>query len=127
MGVKPRNIFQHKLTGKCPLLLFQTVLYIYNGQTPISQNLNMKTSPFLLMALQLGEFICYYILHSYVATHQQQMLDSSVISIDTYKSRKKIHLFSMAGQLHGFLVELFYIVCMLSYRFLGKKFVLSNR
>ena len=55
------------------------------------------------------------------------MLISSVISIDIYKTRKKIHLFSMAGQLHGFFVELFYILCMLSYRFLGKKFVLTNR
>ena len=54
------------------------------------------------------------------------MLNKSIISLDTFQRRKQVHLFSMAGQLYGFTVEVIYLIAVLVVRVLGRKIIFSN-
>ena len=107
--------------------LNKEVLFLYNRMEPISQTTKMKIAPMILFTLQLAECCCYIIIHRYITSHYNQMLENSIISMDVYQKRKQIHLFSVAEQLHGFLVEMVYLGVILLHRILGKHIASSNR
>jgi hypothetical protein len=88
--------------------LYQEVLLEYNGQTPhlwSSATPGMTVYMFLLFSLQLGELLCYVAHFRYLANHDQSMLSKSVISQETFQKRKRLNIFSMSGQMYGFLTR----------------------
>jgi hypothetical protein len=118
---------QFNLRTETLSIFFQEVYFEYNKRETVSQTLSMKVAPLLWFSLQILEFLCYATLHSYVSNHHKMMLSSDLISSDIYRSRKRIHLLSMAAQLYGFLVKVVYISFVILYRILGKRYPFLKR
>jgi hypothetical protein len=66
----------------------------------------MTIYPMLLISLQVAELLCYLHLYKFIHNHHKQMVHNNVISSDTYKSRKRVHLFSLSAQISGFVVKI---------------------
>jgi len=60
----------------------------------------------------IGTLQIYQVLFKYIKTHNRIMLSTKIISYDTFQHRRNVNLFTMAGQLVTFLVELFFYVSM---------------
>ena len=59
---------------------------------------------------QIGTLLIYRSLFKYIHNHNREMLDNKIISKDMFQHRRNVNIFTMAGQIVTFLVELsFYI------------------
>ena len=62
------------------------------------------------LLLQVGELLCYISINLYVHQHNNKMLNTSVISADTFRMRQRSHMFSMTGQMYHFFAEILYLI-----------------
>ena len=96
------------------LFHFQEILSNYNGLTlPQKSNILMKLSYFTGILCQIGTIVIYKILYKYIHDHNRIMLSNEIISNETFQQRRSVNVFSMAGQIVTFLVEIFFLVPML--------------
>jgi hypothetical protein len=59
---------------------------------------------------QIGTLLIYRSLFKYIHNHNKEMLSNKIISRDIFHQRRNVNIFTMAGQIVTFLVELsFYI------------------
>ena len=68
----------------------------------------MKLVGNFLLTIQIAELILYAIIYSFVLNHNRSMLDSTVITRETYKNRQRCHIYSLASQMAHSAVEMFY-------------------
>ena len=91
----------------------QEILAIYNGvSNPQKSDFWMKLSFSSGILGQIGTLLIYQVLFKYIQKHNRIMLNTKIISYDTFQHRRNVNLFTMAGQLVTFLVELFFYVSM---------------
>ena len=119
-------IFSTKYLNFVLSSLWQVVYFLYNKQEPISQTLGTKIQTLVLFLLKVSELFCYITLYRYVIDHNKEMHKTAIITSETFNARKKVHLLSMAGQLHTFVTDMVYILCSLLYRIFGSKFIQSD-
>ena len=101
---------------------FQETYFLYNRREIIQETLGMKLIQPILVALQLSELICYIYLFSYIAKHDKEMEENKIISLDNFKNRKQMNLFSLNAQIFGSVLEIVYQLIILIVRLLGSKF-----
>ena len=64
----------------------------------------------LQTSILLGELFIYIFINSYIYLHNHEMVQTSIISQETYKHRQRSHVFSMSGQMYHFLAEMLYAI-----------------
>jgi hypothetical protein len=80
---------------------------------PQKSNMYMKITYFSGILCQIGTILIYKTLYKYIHDHNRIMLSNDVISNETFQQRRSVNVFSMAGQIVTFLVEIFFLVPML--------------
>ena len=104
------------------LLFLKEVLFHYNGQIPLSENLPMKIVLRLLIVIQFSELLCFLFFFKFIFNHDKEMLQFSVISNDVYKRRKQDNAFSGFKQFHMFAYKFIYLILVLIIRLWGQKY-----
>jgi hypothetical protein len=61
---------------------------------------------------QIGTLLIYRSLFKYIHDHNKEMLKNKIISSDMFQHRRNVNIFTMAGQIVTFLVELSFYVPM---------------
>ena len=89
--------------------MFQRMFYEYQG---LNVRENTPQMTFLVMvhtSLLLSEFICYLFINLYIYSHNKSMLQTAIITQDTYRNRQRSHAFSVTHQMYQFTAEFIYI------------------
>ena len=56
----------------------QEIYFQYNGKSAASETFGMKLYPLVLIAMQGGEIICYYLLYKYIHQHQVKRKSNAI-------------------------------------------------
>ena len=57
-----------------------------------------------------SEFLCYLFINMHIYNHNKRMLQTSIISQDTYRNRQRSHAFSLTHQMYQFTAEFIYYI-----------------
>ena len=90
---------------------FQKILMTYEGDLdPQRTNWNIKLSFLASIGSQMATFSMYIFIFRFVKRHNDEMLEQSVITKDTFNARKSGNIFTLSGQILATVIELSFYV-----------------
>ena len=90
---------------------FQKILMTYEGDfDPQRTNWNIKLSYLASIGSQMATFSMYIFIFRFVKRHNDEMLEQSVITKDTFNARKNGNIFTLSGQILATVIELSFYV-----------------
>ena len=90
---------------------FQKILMTYEGDfDPQRTNWNIKLSFLASIGSQMATFSMYIFIFRFVKRHNDEMLKQSVITKDTFNTRKSGNIFTLSGQILATVIELSFYV-----------------